>query len=867
MSDTVKITVDDVEYEVPAGMPLVDAVKQYAGIDIPVFCYHPKLGHDGNCRMCLIELGAPRKNRETGEMELAWYPKLETACTQKTFDGMAIRTTTEKVVDGRREILEFLLSSHPLDCPICDKGGECPLQNLTMRHGPGTSRMYFTDKMKLGKHVPLGELIYLDQERCIHCARCIRFSDQIADDQVLGFDQRGRKQQIITYSDPGFDSIFSGNTTDICPVGALTTADFRFNARPWEMRQVASLDSHSPEGANLSFDVRTDREAGGRTTIRRVMPRQNEAVNEIWISDKARFVRHYMEHPDRLTQPLIRKGGQLVEVTWEEALSEVATRLQSTGSDIAGIAGGRLSNEDYYALQKLIRGRGSNDLSAYPLHVAGAEFTAQVGVGVGTNIADLGEGDAIMVVASNLHEEAPIWWLRVKAAAERGAEVIVINGRYTRLDDFATHSIRYDYGDEVSTINAMLGTRKPKPGRDVNGLDAAYDQAKNLKASGELKSAAKAFAEAENAIILVGGEGVGPAASHNLTQAAANLLMATGHVGKPNNGLIVVWDAANSQGAFDMGFNSRFGPGYQALETPGLDYPGIFAALESGKIKVLLIAGADPVFDDLAAEEALSNTKADVIVMDMFLTETAQLADVVLPIQSIAEGEGTYTSGERRVQRFFQAIEPVGESKSVWKIAQLIEERMDGEKPAVAASLVFKEITGQVPQYAGLTYQGLAQVEDQWPDVSGEDLYYGGTAFQNFSGLGKQWPTAAEDPGAALYAAPAAAAGKSLTGKENTFVVVPVKALYDREMVVTKSEVIQGRVPMPHAALNPDDAYRLGIVPGHIVALTVSGRIIHLMAITDANVSPGLALIPRRLEKQIAPLSAELALIGKLEEA
>jgi len=227
MSDTVKITVDDVEYEVPAGMNLVDAVKEYAGVDIAVFCYHPKLGHDGNCRMCLIELGAPRKNRETGEMELAWYPKLETACTQKTFDGLAIRTTSEKVVNGRREILEFLLSSHPLDCPVCDKGGECPLQNLTMRHGPGTSRMYFTDKMKLGKHVPLGELIYLDQERCIHCARCIRFSDQIADDQVLGFDQRGRKQRIITYSDPGFDSIFSGNTTDICPVGALTTADFR----------------------------------------------------------------------------------------------------------------------------------------------------------------------------------------------------------------------------------------------------------------------------------------------------------------------------------------------------------------------------------------------------------------------------------------------------------------------------------------------------------------------------------------------------------------------------------------------------------------------------------------------------------------
>src|SRR5574341_1568965 len=223
MTDSVKLTIDDATYEVPARMNLVDAAKRYAGIDIPVFCYHPKLGHDGNCRMCLIELATPRKNPQTGQMELAWFPTLQTACTQYVTDGMAVRTTSLKVIDGRREILEFLLSSHPLDCPICDKGGECPLQNLTMAHGPGISRMYWEEKMHLGKHVPLGELIFLDQERCIHCARCIRFQDQIAGDHVLDFDDRGRHQRIITNSDPGFDSIFSGNTTDICPVGALTT--------------------------------------------------------------------------------------------------------------------------------------------------------------------------------------------------------------------------------------------------------------------------------------------------------------------------------------------------------------------------------------------------------------------------------------------------------------------------------------------------------------------------------------------------------------------------------------------------------------------------------------------------------------------
>ncbi|NDJ53439.1 MAG: molybdopterin-dependent oxidoreductase, partial [Chloroflexi bacterium] len=408
--ELVTLTVDGVEYQVPKGMNLVDAAKRYADNDIPVFCYHPKLGHAGNCRMCLVELGTPRRNRQTGEMELAWFPSPQTACTQYVSEGMHIKTTTDKVVDGRREILEFLLSSHPLDCPICDKGGECPLQNLTMSHGPGTSRMYFTDKMKLGKHIPLGEIIYLDQERCIHCARCIRFQEEIVDDPVLSFDLRGRKQQIITNSTPGFDSIFSGNTTDICPVGALTTADFRFNARPWEMVQVASIDSHGPEGTNISFDTRIERAVSGRTTIKRVMPRQNEAVNEIWMSDKTRFVHHYMEHETRLTKPLIRRGGQLVEVEWDEAIREVAAHFRSAGKQIAAIAGPRLSNEDFFAIQDLLRKQGSHNLSAYPTHVEGAEFVASVGVGKGTDIQHLGAGDAIMVVASDLHNEAPIWW-------------------------------------------------------------------------------------------------------------------------------------------------------------------------------------------------------------------------------------------------------------------------------------------------------------------------------------------------------------------------------------------------------------------------------------------------------------------------
>jgi NADH-quinone oxidoreductase subunit G len=863
MSDTVTITIDDQEYQVPAGMNLVDAAKS-VGIDIPVFCYHPKLGHDGNCRMCLIELGLPRANRETGEMELAWFPTLQTACTQTVCEGMAVRTTSQKVLDGRREILEFLLSSHPLDCPICDKGGECPLQNLTMRHGPGTSRMYWEEKMHLGKHVPLGELIYLDQERCIHCARCIRFQAIVADDPVLYFDNRGRKQQIITASEPGFDSIFSGNTTDICPVGALTTADFRFNARPWEMVQVATLCSHCPVGCNMNYDTRTDREAGGRTTIKRVMPRQNEQVNEIWICDKGRFAHHYMEHPERLTTPLMRKRGELVEATWEEALEEIAAQLKSSGPDVAAIAGGRLSNEDYYALQGLIRSLGSNSLSPYPAHVAGGEFAAQVGVGAGTNLRDMGAGDAIMVVASDLHQEAPVWWLRVKAAAERGAALIVVNGRETRLDKFAAHSVRYAYGEEVAALNAMLGSRKPKPSRTVEGLDAAYEQAAGITTSRDAREAAKAFAEAENAVIFVGGEGLDAGASHNLAQAAANLLLATGHAGRPNNGLIVVWPSANGQGASDMGFRPDYAPGYQPVEQPGLGYNDILAALASSSLKLLYVAGADPVVDDPAAEEAFRNTNGYIVVQDMFLTATAGLADVVLPTQSVGERDGSFTNGERRVQRYYPAVEPVGESLPDWLIAQMIGELLGGQAPVPSAAVVLLEISRIVPYYEGITYPALAKVEPQWPDVGGDDLYYGGAAFQNTRGLGVQWPSAAENAGAQLSTRPAEA-GEALKADGDNLVVVPVTPVYDTETVFYKTDLLHQRVPAPHVGLNPADAGRLGVVSGDMLAVTVDGREIVAAAYVDGRVPAGVATMPRRLQRQGAPHAATVAQIGKLE--
>src|SRR3990170_4807689 len=263
MAKLVNLVIDGKEVQAPEGTLVVDAAKQ-VGIYIPVFCYHPKMEPVGMCRMCLVEIGRPVINRETGQPEreadgspkVQFGPKLDTACTLPVSEGMVVRGLTEKVQAARKDVVEFLLTSHPLDCPICDKGGECPLQNLTLGHGPGTSRFVFDDKIHLQKRVPLGDLIFLDRERCIQCARCIRFQEEIVDDPVIGFYERGRKLEIVTFSEPGFDSHFSGNTTDICPVGALTTTDFRFGARPWELNAAASICQHCPVGCNLTLNTR-----------------------------------------------------------------------------------------------------------------------------------------------------------------------------------------------------------------------------------------------------------------------------------------------------------------------------------------------------------------------------------------------------------------------------------------------------------------------------------------------------------------------------------------------------------------------------------------------------------------------------------
>jgi NADH-quinone oxidoreductase subunit G len=677
------LSIDGRRVSVPEGTLIVNAAK-IIGIDIPVFCYHPKMEPVGMCRQCLVEVGRPVMDRATGQAvmeggkpKIGFGPKLETACTTQVSEGMVVLSQSEKAKASQKEILEFLLTSHPLDCPVCDKGGECPLQNLTMEHGSPKSRYIYDEKHHAEKHVALGDKIWLDRERCIQCARCIRFQEDVAGEPVLAFYQRGRATDIITMSEPPFDSIFSGNTTDICPVGALTTADFRFGARPWEMKAAASICGLCPVGCNVSFDTRREAKSGGRVVIKRALPRQNEQVNEIWMCDKGRFGWHYTESEERLRKPMIKKNGKLEPVAWNVAIEEAGRKLKGE-KDVLVLASGRLTNEDLFNLKQLADKVGGEAVLYDPL--PGGELTTIHGVGAGTNLGDLGAGTTILVAGADLYHEAPIWHLRVKQATERGARLVLVHSEATRLDKYA---------------NPLVRCKKGETAKKVGGL---------------VKELGEALTKAENVLVFFGGDGT-PA----LAKACAELVK--DRHGKPNNGLMGAWRRANDQGAWELGFKAKAD------------------LAKAVKGKVVYIAGADPAGDDPKLAKALKEAKI-VIVQELLLTETAKLADVVLPAQAFTEREGSYTSGERRVQRFYPAVPARGESRADFSITALVAAGVGLDLEGGSARLVMDRMAAAAPAFAGLSYGKLAEVSEQWPIIGRADLYYGGTSYQNSQGLG-----------------------------------------------------------------------------------------------------------------------------------
>jgi NADH-quinone oxidoreductase subunit G len=781
-----------------------------------------------------------------------------TACSTPVSEGMVVKVDSEAALADRKAVLEFLLTSHPLDCPVCDKGGECPLQDLTIRHGPGVSRFDYEDKQHFPKRYPLGDLIVLDMERCIICTRCVRFQEEIAFDPVLAVEERGRHAHIVSYSNPVFDSHYSGNTADICPVGALTTRDFRFGARAWELTNVPSLCNHCGVGCNTVLGTRTGQ-------IKRIMPRQNEVVNEIWLCDKGRFGHHFNGSPNRLTTPLVRRDGQLVEAGWREALNLVAEKFaaikENVGPDaLGGLAGARLPNEDLYLFQKFFREViGTHNIDhRVGLSAALEDETAfAVGAGVGTDLGQVAQDTTILVIGSDLDQEAPILYLRIAGASvKRGAHLINAGGRRTKLDAQAQTSLRYRYGTAVHLALGLLASVVQQGLVDREWVDAhavgfadlekalpdyAPDKVSEVTdvTVAELEAAAKAFAEAGNGLILFGLEaGNDPA----LRMALQALALITGHAGRPNNGVIAVLPHANSRGAADMGLVPHRLPGYVPVEgKAGLSAREMLGRTDKSPVKGMLIAGADPAADSEVYRTALSQLDF-LVVQDLFLTETAQLADVVLPVRGIAERDGTFTNLERRVQAFDPGVPAPGQARPDWLILTALAVQMGAEWLYASADGVMAEITQQVPLYAEMKFENLlAPISLERKTAH---YIYEGMSFTADVREGLQWSTLTEIA--------------TKVPLDIILTLVAPRFLYDNGRLLAEAEVVQTHINPPQILLSRPDAKKLGLAPGDQVTVSQNGVSVDVPVQVNRMLDEGVALLPRNLagrpaEKLVGP--------------
>ena len=779
MSDRVTITIDGTEHEVDGGQLLIAAAEQ-AGTYIPRFCWHPRMKEVGMCRQCLVEVEGPR-----GVM-------LVPSCTMPVNDGMVVHTESDTARKAQEGILELLLINHPLDCPVCDKGGECPLQDQAFSHGPGESR-FVEEKRHYEKPIPVNDLVLLDRERCILCARCTRFSDEISGDPYLEFTQRGNATQVSTFPTEPFSSYFSGNTVQICPVGALTSVAYRFKARPWDLKEVASVNPITSTGDSVSVQA-------SQNEVVRITGLDNDGTNHGWLDDRSRFGFSWITSSDRLTKPLMRgSDGSHSETGWGDAVATAAEQLLALidehGADsIAAIGGARGTNEDAYALARFMRSVvGSPHLDARLGDALGSQFLAAL-AGKG-RINDLESAKTILLWGPDLKEEHPVLYLRVRRAAqELGATLIVVHPRATGLDDRASFTFSY----------------VPGSGHDVlEGL-----------AAGEGDYAAARAALDDGPVVAIVGR-TGLSEGTELAEAVAAFARDL-----PGASVLPLARRGNTFGALDMGVAPDLLPGRvasggdapeswgDAATATGMGTDEILAAAASGSVKALLLVGADPLRDapdPSVARAALENAEL-VIALDCFLTDSSSLADLVLPAAGFGEKEGTVTNLEGRVQKVNAVVPAPGQSRADWSILDDLSERMGRPMGLGSAEAVSREIASVAPAYRGVSWFLL-----DWKERDGVIVPREG----------------AEQPLEYVPVATAPAAPK-----RSGFALHLARVLYDDAVLTRHSAPIADQAPGPFAALHPDDAKKMG-ASGHV---SVDGHVLPLLH--DPSLPEGTVHVP-----------------------
>ena len=798
----ITITIDGRDIEAEEGQLLIRAAIDN-GVYIPHFCWHPRMKPVAMCRLCLVEVEGIRG--------------LPPACTTKVTDGMVVHTATQTVFQAQQCVLEFLLINHPLDCPVCDKGGECPLQDQTMAFGPGESR-YVEEKRHFEKPIPISPLVLLDRERCILCARCTRFAEEIAGDPLISFVGRGNGTQVLTFPDEPFSSYFSGNTVEICPVGALTAVPYRFAARPWDLEQTDSSCIQCSVGCRISMQSSSGK-------LVRFLGIDSDPVNQGWLCDKGRFSFEYANSNNRVAAPLLRVGDRRKETSWSEALDLCAERLEAIVEkwgprSVAVVGGAKSTNESAYAFARLARGViGTPNVDAQMGDGVDSAFLCSSGAGERASISDLDSASCVVLAAPDLKEELPVLYLRVRqAAVTYGVPVIEVSGRDTSLTPYAHTVIRTREGEVAYALWVLAraigaAQRLPLEEVDKSSLDQAIETLEYQKRPGK-------------PVIVVGRD--------NLAAQAGGLEAAAVALAKVTSAKVLpVEHRGNILGAYWSGLSPTMLPGARSVgdseararcesmwgHTPsfeqGADAVGILQGAATGEIKALILLGADPLGDfpdQRLARKALDGVEF-VLSIDALLSPSAQAADVVLPAAAHGEHSGSFMNLEGRIFWNNQKVRHYRLSRPEWYVAQELAERF--------GDCTFPEGTREL-------FEELARCAGVEGEVS-----LGSLALASTTGDGVLLSHRFEPYKIESEVTPPPAP------VQYAFRLVATRQLYGNGVVNNACEHLSSLGDSPAVRLSPRDMDKLGITDGDLLRLTNGDVTCVLPARRDVSLSEG----------------------------
>jgi NADH-quinone oxidoreductase subunit G len=797
---TIQLTIDGREVQAVEGAMLVDAAKQ-GDVEIPYFCYEPKLGQPvGACRMCLVEIEG--------------IPKLQTSCSTPVKDGMVVHTQSGRVHHAQNAVVEFLLINHPLDCPVCDKGGECPLQDITFGWGLGRSRM-IEPKRHFQKPLALSPLIAIDRERCILCYRCVRFSQEIAEDYQLIFAERGADTFVATYDGHPYVAPFSGNIVELCPVGALTSQPYRFRARPWDIEGAGGICTLCPAQCNITFTVRDDR-------VVRVLARDyegNKGVDDGWLCDKGRFAYQAIHVDERITRPLVRDAGELREVSWERAL-ETAAGLAKHRGRVGALVGGQASNEEGFLLGRLMReALGSADVDSRASHSTSASLArALAAPALQASVPDIEFAHTVLLVGCEPLDDAPILDLRIRKGVRRhGVKLAILSARPSALDRNAAQIIRCAPGDEPAQLVALEAAL-----RDGGG-------------EGEIGELAALLRDGGEDIVIMWGERIGSEAAALVLRIAERLGLAD-HDGA---GLLEIPAGSNGRGLREAGAIPDAGPGYGELEgAPGRAAGEIARAAADGELTALYLLQTDPIRDqdDSALWERALHSAALVVAHASVLTEGLQEhATVIFPAESHAEKEGTVVHPDGRLQRLRIAIERPGEVQPGWAVITELARRAGTDFGVERSADAFEQLVAAVPFYDGITLDEIGGEGLRWPERDQAAAL--GAGGEVFSGTPQPLGERASDLN-----------GPSQNGALRLGTYRPIWAAPECEI----SPTLQYLIPVQQLELSPDDARRLDLSDGDDVTVTQNGTWLQARAAIRSAVRPGSAFLATGIKSDSA---------------